>query len=133
MGLNDFHLIRWRDSILKPQDTLMWHKEQLSWLLTTLDEKFDGLTIVMTHHAPVSFAIAPEHVGSNLSPCFASRLENHLVRDDLSLVVWGHTHHCVDRVIEGTRFVSNQTGYPGWVSGGGLTETGRFGQIIELT
>jgi predicted phosphodiesterase len=132
MLINDYHLIRFKNQKLKPHDTLKWHEEQLSWLLATLDKQFEGITIVMTHHAPVSFAIAPEHIGSNVAPCFASSLENYLLRDDLPLVVWGHTHHCVDRVIDRTHFVSNQTGYPGWVSGGGLTETGQFGQIIEV-
>jgi hypothetical protein len=60
-------------------------------------------------------------------------MDDLLIRDDLALVVWGHTHHCVDRTIDKTRFVSNQTGYPGWVSGlTQPTETGEFGQIIEL-
>jgi len=130
--LNDSQMIRFQDRLLKPEDTLKWHEEQLSWMLTVLDEHFDGITILMTHHAPVSFAVAPHHADSNLSPCFASRVENRLLRDDLPLVVWGHTHHCVDRTIEQTRFISNQTGYPGWVSGGEITETGQFGQIIEL-
>jgi predicted phosphodiesterase len=132
-ALNDFHHITYRGRVLRPADTLDWHREQWAWLNETLNRKFDGLTILMTHHAPVSFASGPKYVGDRLSPCFASRHEDALVRDDLPLVVWGHTHHCVDRTIEQTRFVSNQTGYPGWVSGSTWpTETGEFGQIIEL-
>lgn len=131
--LNDFRLIRYESRVLRPADTVIWHHEQRQWLLKTLDTKFDGITIVMTHHAPVSFASGPKYVGDALSPCFASRIEDKLVRSDLPLVVWGHTHHCVDQTIETTRFVSNQTGYPGWASGStALTETGEFGQIIEL-
>jgi predicted phosphodiesterase len=129
-GLNDFQLIHYKDRILTPHDTLDWHTEQRAWLLATLDVAFDGITIVMTHHAPVSFAISSRFKGDNLSPCFASRMEELLLRDDLPLVVWGHTHHCVDRVIDTTRFVSNQTGYAG---GRWLTETGQFGQIVELS
>jgi predicted phosphodiesterase len=126
--LNDFRLITYEGLTLKPIDTLNWHTEQRAWLFATLDTKFDGITIVMTHHAPVSFAIAPRFNGDALSPCFASRLENLLTRDDLPLVVWGHTHHCVDRTIDRTRFVSSQTGYA--TSRG--CETGEFGQIVEL-
>lgn len=131
--LSDFRWIRYRDRTLTPADTLAWHREQRAWLLDGLNTKFDGMTIVMTHHAPVSFAISPKYVNDQLSPCFASRMETLLVRDDVSLVVWGHTHHCVDRTIETTRFVSNQTGYPGWFTGSDFpTETGEFGQMIVL-
>lgn len=127
--LNDFREITYDNHILTPQDTLAWHLEQRAWIEEQLDEVFDGITILMTHHAPCSFAIGPRYVGDALSPCFASRMELVLLRDDLPLVVWGHTHHCVDRTIRSTRFVSNQTGYAGYIP---ATETGEFGQIIEL-
>ena len=128
-GLNDFRVISYLGQTLTPRDTLEWHKEQRAWIEECLDEVFDGITILMTHHAPVSFAIGPRYVGDALSPCFASRMESVLLRDDLPLVVWGHTHHCVDRVILNTRFVSNQTGYAGYIP---ATETDEYGQIIEL-
>lgn len=127
-GLNDFRLIRFEDHVLNPQDTVVWHRAQRDWITQRLDEVFEGVTILMTHHAPVSFGVHPRFVNDPLTPCFCSRMEQVLLRDDLPLVVWGHTHHCVDRTIGSTRFVSNQTGYP---SGLG-TETGEFGQIIEL-
>lgn len=127
-SLNDFRLIRHQDRPLRPADTIEWHAEQWAWVKAALDQPFDGYTILMTHHAPVSFAIAERFVNDALSPCFASRLEPQLVRDDLPLVVWGHTHSCIDRTIGGTRFFSSQTGYPVWPS----TETGDYGQIIEV-
>ena len=128
-GLNDFRLITYHDHLLTPLDTLAWHHEQRAWIMTQLDDPFDGLTILMTHHAPASFAIAGRYVLDDLSPCFASRMESILLQDDLPLVVWGHTHHCIDRTIERTRFVSSQTGYPGQIR---ATETGECGQIIAL-
>ena len=128
-GLNDFRLITYNDHLLTPQDTLDWHREQRTWIMAQLDEPFDGITILMTHHAPASFAIQGRYVLDDLSPCFASRMECTLLQDDLPLVVWGHTHHCVDRTIERTRFVSNQTGYVGYMP---ATETGEYGQIITL-
>ena len=132
-ALSDFQFIRHRGRPLTPSDTLIWHREQRGWLLNALDSKFDGLTIVMTHHAPVSFAISPKYQDDRLSPCFASRMESLLVRQDVALVVWGHTHHCVQRTIESTRFISNQTGYPGWaVYSDFPTETGEFGQTVVL-
>jgi len=131
--LNDFRLIRYQDRILRPADTLEWHIQEREWLIGQLETPFDGVTIVMTHHAPVAFAIAPEFNGDALSPCFASNLEPMLAPKNAALVVWGHTHHCVDRMIGNTRYVSNQTGYPGRVTRSALpTETGEFGQIIVV-
>lgn len=131
--INDYTLIRYKGRALQPRDTLQWHEDERQWLFDALDTEFDGLTVVLTHHAPVSFATGPKFVSDSLSPCFASRLEERLIRHDVALVVWGHTHHCVDRTIERTRFVSNQTGYPGWACNTSMaTETGEYGQIVEL-
>jgi predicted phosphodiesterase len=128
-SLNDFRLVEVTGGFLTPQQTVTWHNQDKAWLLAELDKPFDGLTVVMTHHAPVNFAIPPKYVGDRLSPCFASKLDNLFVRDDVALVVWGHTHHSVDRTIDNTRFVSNQTGYP---TGPKQTETGDYGIIIAV-
>lgn len=128
-SLNDFKLIRFNGRTLLPQDTVIWHNEDRDWLFAALDTAFDGTTIVLTHHAPVSFAISENYVGDALSPCFASRLEDRLIRDDLALVVWGHTHHSVDRTIEQTRFISSQTGY---ARNHLDVETGCYGAVVEI-
>jgi predicted phosphodiesterase len=131
--LNDFRLISFEGRLLKQSDTLMLHQQQRQWLLNALDESHDSQTILVTHHAPVSFAIAPRFIGDDLSPCFASRIEPLLIRDDLALVVWGHTHYCVSRQIAQTRFVSTQTGYA--ISAFNQiprSETGQYGSVITL-
>jgi predicted phosphodiesterase len=127
-GLNDFRLIRYGDRLLVPQDTVDMHAVDKQWLLAELEKPYDGLTIVLTHHAPVSFGAHVRFLNDALSPCFCSRLEDVFTRDDVALVVWGHTHHCVDQVIGTTRFVSNQTGY---VSGNSV-ETKSYGKVIIL-
>lgn len=129
----DFRMIFEGKKYATPHDLLRRHEQDWQWLKQQLDEPFDDLTVVLTHHAPVSFSLAEHHVNDPLSTCFASRLENHLVRDDVHLVVWGHTHHAVDRTIDHTRFVSNQVGYLSrTLNRPGYTETGEFGTIIEL-
>jgi predicted phosphohydrolase len=128
-GLNDFRLIKFKDHILTPQDTLELHTQDRAWLMEQLDVPFNGTTIVMTHHAPVSFAISPIYTGDNLSPCFASRLEQMFMRDDLPLVVFGHTHFPLDRTLESTRFVSSQTGY---ITGKFSVETNNYGCVVEV-
>jgi predicted phosphodiesterase len=128
-GLNDFRLIRYNNHVITPSDTVIWHDADKAWLLAELAKPFDGLTIIMTHHAPVNFSIAARFVNDRLSSCFASNLLHLFARDDVDLVCWGHTHHSVDETIDQTRFVSNQTGY---VTGKTTVETGDFGTIIEL-
>lgn len=134
--LNDFTYIRLGERILEPRDTLNLHRDQRDWLLDALNEVFEDKetkTILLTHHAPTSFAIAPRYMGDDLSPCFASRMEPLLIRDDLALVVWGHTHHCVTRQIENTRFISVQTGYPITAFNQlARSETGHYGKVITL-
>jgi predicted phosphodiesterase len=127
-SLNDFRLISYGDRTFKPADSLVIHQLEWAWLLGQVEQPFEGKTIVLTHHAPVSFAISPQYVNDRLSPCFASRLEDHLLGKGVDLVVWGHTHHSVDRVIEDTRFVSNQTGY----YQSGKSETGDYGTVVEI-
>lgn len=118
-------------------DVLSLHKVDKAWLFDELAKPFDGVTVVMTHHAPVSFAIHPRYENDVWNPCFASRFENQLVRDDVNLVVWGHTHHAVDRTIDKTRFVSNQVGYSKvhidhYGNRNLLSQTGEFGTVVEI-
>lgn len=128
--LNDFRFIRHFDgALLIPEDTVVWHQQDKAWLLAELDRPFDGLTIVMTHHAPFNIAVSPRFVNDPLSPCFVSRLEAELIRDDIALVVWGHTHHSVDQTIGKTRLISHQSGYATSLS---TTETNDFGLVIDL-
>ncbi len=113
-----------------PQTLLEWHLTDKEWLLGELDKPFDGATIVMVHHCPVSFGMSPKYVNDDLNPCFASRLENVLLDKKPDIVVWGHTHHSVDMTIDNTRFISSQVGYP--VNSSKITETGDFGVIIDV-
>lgn len=128
-GLNDYRLINNGDRKLTPHHTLLWHQADKAWLLAELNKPFDGLTIVMTHHAPVSFAADPDNINDVILPCFVSKLDDALIRAGVDLVCWGHTHYSMDRMIESTRFVSSQTGYPRRADRG---ETDNYGIIIPL-
>jgi hypothetical protein len=110
---------------------LEWHERDKAWLPEELDKPFDGTTIVMTHHAPASFAISPFFLNDAWNPCFASRLENLLIRYDAA-AVWGHTHYSLEMTIANTQFVTNQVGYRN-VAHRSASEPGDFGTMIELT
>jgi|ERR1019366_2218308 predicted phosphodiesterase len=139
-NLNDFYCIfkSIQQDLIKPDEVLQWHIRDRDWIQQEMDKPFDGFTVVMTHHAPVSFAEHPQFINGVNSPCFISKLDNMFTRDDLDLVVWGHTHHSVDKTFCNTRFVSNQVGYLstpyGFYQGvnGKISETGDFGTIVEL-
>lgn len=136
-GMYDFKRIKKdKKTYITPQDVIEWHNQDREWLLAELDKPFDGATILMTHHAPVSFAIDSKFDRDSLTPCFASRMEELLVRDDLNLVVWGHTHFGIDKTIDNTRFVSSPVGYANVRIKDRVhsirTETNEFGMIVEL-
>lgn len=129
----DFQSIRHNDLYVSADDLLQRHYQDWRWLRHQLDVPFAGLTVLLTHHAPASFAIPPHLETDVLAPCFASRLEAALVRPDLPLVVSGHTHYSLDRQIDRTRFVSNQMGYLGSTLRRPFdTETGQFGTTVVL-
>lgn len=97
--------------LIRAKDVLEWHKRDKEWIQQEMDKPFDGITIVMTHHTPVSFGDHPKYMGGPNSPAFLSNLDNMFTREDLDLVVWGHTHWSVDKTFGNTRFISSQTGY----------------------
>jgi predicted phosphodiesterase len=120
------------DWYVSPENLLEWHKRDREWLLQELDTPFDGPTVVMTHHAPVSFALRKIFENDVTSPCFASRMENILLYKDPAAVVWGHTHYAVDVVHGNTKFVSNQIGYRRKVGEFTIPETNNLGTTIVL-
>lgn len=129
----DFWWIRDKNDFVTASQMLEWHVRDKEWLMLELDKPFDGHTVMMTHHAPVSFAVQEKHKTKPTTPCYASQFEEELLNKNIGTVVWGHTHHCVDVTIEQTRFISNQVGYTGReLQENVLTETGFFGTSIVL-
>jgi len=115
-ALNDHSVISINNNGKKqrftPDDALLLHAKDLTFITRKLEEPFDGKTIVVTHHGPHMIC---QHQSFNLSPMstgFHSDLSQ--VFNDYSIDVWiyGHTHSNLDTVVSDTRIVSNQTGYP---------------------
>ena len=95
-----------------PADARLLHVTSRAWLEGALAEPFDGVTVVVTHHAPSPLSVAPRFAGDLLSPSFASDLTDIIERTRPSLWIHGHTHHPVDYRIGATRVLSRQWGYP---------------------
>lgn len=113
-AMNDFRLIRRSPEFrrFRPGDARQLHKGSLAWLRRTLDEPFDGPTVVVTHHAPSPRSVRPEFRGDPVTAAYASDLEQLMDGAQVALWLHGHTHRCVDYEINGTRIVANQRGYP---------------------
>jgi predicted phosphodiesterase len=108
--LNDYFLIRNGKSILRASNTIDLHKASVAWLEHKLKvEKFDGKTVVVTHHLPSSLSVADRFKDSLLSACYASNLDHLFGYSELW--IHGHTHDSFDYVSKGTRVVCNPRGY----------------------
>jgi Icc-related predicted phosphoesterase len=114
-ALMDFSTIKIRneDDVrgLTPFDTLQFHLESVSFLENILSEKFEGVTIVLTHHAPTPSSVAQRFEGSLLSPAFASNLVPLILAHQPDLWVHGHVHDSFNYMIGATRVVCNPRGY----------------------
>ncbi|GAB4361794.1 MAG: metallophosphoesterase family protein [Kiloniellaceae bacterium] len=111
--LNDFRMIRKDDRRLSPEDTITMHEESLDFLRRTLTEPFEGDTLIVTHHAPTPYSSPQQYIGGELSPCFASNLDDFVAASGANLWVHGHTHSNADMTLGRTRLVTRQRGYPG--------------------
>lgn len=90
------------------------HRLGRDWLKAQLDEPFDGKTVVISHHAPSVKSVASQYANDNLTPAFASNLEDLLSHPALNGGLWvhGHTHNSSDYTVGGCRVVANPRGYP---------------------
>lgn len=114
-SLEDFRCIKiergYKYRKLTPADTVRLHRASLEFLQNELDRSFEGLTIVVTHHAPSPSSIASRYAESPLNPAFVSNLEELIRHYQPSLWVHGHVHDSFDYMIGQTRVICNPRGY----------------------
>lgn len=111
--MNDFRLIKNLDgTLLQPLDTVRLHENFVAGLLYWLDQDLIGPRVVISHHAPV---INPntQYKNSPLMPAFNSLDMLEIIKQyQPALWVYGHTHECDYQMIDKTKIISNQLGYP---------------------
>lgn len=119
--MNDYREIRIRDEVLRetrklqPVDILRINTMSREFLESTLAEPFDGITIVMTHHAPSLRNVPQEY--KDVRAFYASDYDALIERFQPALWVHGHYHNSVDYFIGDTRIVCNPRGYfPHWLN-----------------
>lgn len=116
-GMNDFAgAIRERRADdceprrFSPEDAAHEHSLSRAWLLERLQTTSTVPTVIVTHHAPSPLSMDPIYEGSELNPCYYSKLEDAFFKT-AALWVHGHTHSSCDYRLHNTRVVANPRGY----------------------
>ena len=90
--------------------------------------------VVVTHHLPSERSVAPRFAKDELTPAFASHLDDLL--PFAQLWIHGHTHDSIDYVLEAeghrTRVVCNPRGYPLSTGGTSVFENQSFNPALLL-
>lgn len=116
-AMNDFQMIGITDGahaeqrFLAPSDCLRLHRESRAYIADELARPFDGVTIVMTHHAPSRRSVPESRSDDPITAAYASDLEALIERTQPQLWVHGHIHASSNYVIGSTRVVCNPRGY----------------------
>lgn len=117
LQMNDFRQIRVLDEqrqetrYLEPMDMFRLNSMSRQFLEKELSAPFDGVTIVMTHHAPSMLSVPGERRGDLLTAAYASNMDELIERHQPALWVHGHLHNSADYRIGKTRVVCNPRGY----------------------
>jgi hypothetical protein len=121
--LNDYKLItinEGQERDVTVEDTLKWHIEESTWLAKEIEQaaKKDEKICVLTHHAPLIQGTShPNYIGGENNSAFSSDL-THMMRKEVAVWLFGHTHFNSRQECNGTIVASNQRGYPfGMVDG----------------
>lgn len=129
--MRDFSRIKVDDTsetLFSPAVSQQIFDQSVRWLDTKFAEPFDGVTVVVTHHAPSLGSINPKFADSLLNACFVSDLDAQITRWNPQLWVHGHTHDSYDYQVSNTRVVCNARGY---ASNGGA-ENSAFDAMLTI-
>ncbi len=112
-GMNDYHIIQNSETslVLTPEETMSWHQKSINKLETFLKGQAPGKSIVITHCTPSINSIPLKFRGHELTPAFASNMEDFILKHQPRLWIHGHTHDSFDYGIGKTRIICNPRGY----------------------
>jgi predicted phosphodiesterase len=105
--LNDHRLIN-RPHGFTPSDALEHHERGRAWLEAKLATRWDGPTVVVSHHAPSLIGTDMRFRKDYLTAAFVSDLEDLIETCSPTLWIHGHTHYCAQYVVGHTRVAANQ-------------------------
>nr|WP_250813058.1 metallophosphoesterase [Neorhizobium tomejilense] len=93
------------------REILTRHQESRRFFDQELSEEFDGRTVVMSHHAPLTESFDHRFYGHVTNAGFASDLSDMIIRRKPSVWVHGHIHRARDYIFHKTWILSNPRGY----------------------
>ncbi|MFK4136477.1 metallophosphoesterase [Pseudomonas luteola] len=99
-----------------------------AFISTELSKPFDGMTVVITHHAPSYVSVPERWKDSPHNYLFCSDLDALILYNQIDLLVHGHIHKSVDTDIGGRRIICNPRGTPSFQN-----EAFDPGLVISLT
>lgn len=114
--LNDFRAIHMKGGErFTPEHMLNLHHTNATYIRQKLGEKFDGPTIVLTHHLPHPACTPPIYAnapGNYLFACSQEAFED-ILHSEFAPDLWicGHTHQAFDIRVGRSRIVCNPHGY----------------------
>jgi predicted phosphodiesterase len=111
--VNDYNAIRLKAKgyrKLSTSDTSEIFSRHKNWLLSKLDEPFDGRTVVITHMCPSFRSVHDRYKTSLASSAFSSNLDDLAMKSNYW--IHGHTHDSYDYMIDACRVICNPCGYP---------------------
>ncbi|MGN7804901.1 metallophosphoesterase [Ensifer adhaerens] len=114
----DFHAIFRSDwpergipGLVTPKELIERHIKSRTFIASELADKFDGPTVVLSHHAPLPRSLHPQFKGHPSNGAFASDLSAIIEQGKPDLWVHGHVHHFLDYREGTTRVICNPRGY----------------------
>ncbi|TAY27681.1 phosphohydrolase (plasmid) [Rhizobium leguminosarum] len=109
--LLDFRLIFDTSGLIKPDEMMARHRKSLFYIDSELAKPFDGITMVLSHHAISPRSLDPRFAGHVSNAAFASDLTAFIRRSRPHFWVHGHIHRFADYTIGHTRVLCNPRGY----------------------
>lgn len=102
-----------RSKKLRASHTAGFHRDSRKFLSDFLDRHRGSRTVVVSHHAPSRYSIAPRFANDLSSAAFASDLAALIIERGPDLWIHGHVHERFGYKLGKTRVLCNPRGYPG--------------------
>jgi predicted MPP superfamily phosphohydrolase len=109
--MNDYsHIFRDLHNNIFVGDVSDMNQKNVKWIREVISQCKNSKIVMLTHHSPSREMLDPKFKSDNLSCCYANELDE-LIKDPIVAWISGHTHHCVDKLINGVLCTSNCMGY----------------------
>jgi len=110
-GVTDFRRIRNGKYKLSWERFNDEHDKCVRFIKNSIEVSRAATKIVATHHVPSFDLMSEEFKGSRINGAFTTDLNKMLELLPIDYWIYGHSHRNIDKVVGGTKCVSNQCGY----------------------